>query len=305
MTASDHGSSKIVFIDIDGTLVADDGRVPESAARACREARAKGHLLYLCTGRSKPEIYEEIWEIGFDGLIGAGGGYVENGSQLLYHKQVAPEAVRHLVDFFGANQIDFYLESNSALYASPHLREHLIRLIYGDVANDPAAMRQLESNPHPFLTTLTYGESSLYKEDVNKICFLEGALPFETIKAEFEGMFEVLQCTVPMFGKDSGELVVPGVHKAVAIADVLNHLGRSEADTIAIGDGLNDLEMFEYCKVGIAMGDAREELKRVADYVTGTLEEDGLYQGFVKYGLIEGGELPMALLTGAGDDTSA
>ncbi len=281
-----NANSKIVFIDIDGTLVDDEGHVPESAVRACREARANGHLLYLCTGRSKPEIYEEIWEIGFDGLIGAGGGYVECGGDLLYHKQVSPESVRHLVDFFNENGIDFYLESNSALYASPGLRDHLIRLIHGDVDNDPEAKQRLESKPHPFLETLTYGEPNLYKEDVNKICFLEGSLPFAAIRDEFEGLFEVLQCTVPIFGKDSGELVVPGVHKAVAIADVLSRLNRSSADTIAIGDGLNDLEMFEYCEVGIAMGDAREELKRVADHVTGTLEEDGMYRAFAKYGLI-------------------
>ncbi|MEJ8302804.1 Cof-type HAD-IIB family hydrolase [Saccharibacillus sacchari] len=289
-----NANSKIVFIDIDGTLVDDDGIVPASAVQACREARANGHQLYLCTGRSKPEIYEAIWEIGFDGLIGAGGGYVESRNAMLYHKQVSPEAVRHLVDFFDRHNIDFYLESNSALYASRNLREHMIRLIYGDVEQDQAAKEKLETAPHPFLETLTYGESNLYKEDVNKVCFLEGNLPFETIKAEFEGVFEVIQCTVPMFGQDSGELTVPGVHKAVAIADVLAHIGRSVEDTVAIGDGLNDMEMLQYCATGIAMGNAREELKRVADHVTGALEEDGLYQAFVKYGLIQGGELPIA-----------
>ncbi|MCQ4085536.1 Cof-type HAD-IIB family hydrolase [Saccharibacillus sp. JS10] len=289
-----HDLSKIVFIDIDGTLVKDDGSIPESAVRACQEARANGHLLYLCTGRSKPEIYDVIWEVGFDGLIGAGGGYVECGSDMLYHKQVSPSSVRHLVDFFNRHRIDFYLESNSALYASEHLRDHLIRRIRGDIANDPVAMQQLEDSPHPFFEALTFGEVDLYKEDVNKICFLESTLPFEQIKAEFAGIFDVIQCTVPMFGENSGELVVPGVHKAVAIADVLQHLGRSAADTVAIGDGLNDLEMFEYCNIGIAMGNAREELKKVADYVTTSLEEDGLYQGFVKVGLIQGGELPLA-----------
>ncbi|GGO02323.1 Cof-type HAD-IIB family hydrolase [Saccharibacillus kuerlensis] len=282
-----NASSKLVFIDIDGTLVADDGRVPESAIRACQQARANGHLLYLCTGRSKPEIYDVIWEIGFDGLIGAGGGYVECGTNTLYHKQVAPEDVRHMVDFFEENGIDFYLESNDGLYASRHLREHLIRLIYGDVNSDPDVRERMEASPHPFLDALTYGEQDLYKSDVNKVCFLEGSLPFERIKAEFTGKFEVLQCTVPMFGQNSGELAVPGVHKAVAIADVLVHLGRSVTDTVAIGDGLNDLEMLQYCAVGIAMGNAREELKAVADHVTGTLEEDGLYHSFVKVGLIE------------------
>lgn len=90
---------KIVFIDIDGTLVDDDGSIPLSAQKACKQARENGHLLYLCTGRSKAEIYDSIWDVGFDGLIGAGGGYVEFGKDVLYHKRVTAEDVRHMVDF--------------------------------------------------------------------------------------------------------------------------------------------------------------------------------------------------------------
>ncbi|WP_342551529.1 Cof-type HAD-IIB family hydrolase [Paenibacillus sp. FSL R7-0652] len=279
---------KIVFIDIDGTLVDDDGSIPLSAQQACKQARKNGHLLYLCTGRSKAEIYDSIWEIGFDGLIGAGGGYVEYGSDVLYHKKVTAEDVRHMVDFFNEHGIDFYLESNSALYASTRLQAHLERRIYGDVDNDPAAREKKETKPHPFIAGLTYGESDLYKEDVNKVCFLESPIvPFERIKQEFEGKFEVIQCTVPVFGEGSGELMIPGIHKAIAIADLLEHLGMSREDTIAIGDGMNDAEMLEFCAVGIAMGNAKPGLKEIADDITYSVEEDGLYHSFVKHGLIE------------------
>jgi len=78
---------KIVFIDIDGTLVTDAGNVPDSTRLACRKARENGHLLYLCTGRSKAEIYPFILEMGFDGIIGAGGGFVESQGEMLFHKK--------------------------------------------------------------------------------------------------------------------------------------------------------------------------------------------------------------------------
>ncbi len=287
MKLSHHDSKRnIIFIDIDGTLVDDHGHVPLSAQLACQQARANGHLLFLCTGRSKAEIYDSIWEIGFDGLIGAGGGYVEIGGEVLYHKKVQPEDVRHMVDFFNEHGVQFYLESNSALYASSGLRAQLERLIYGDVLADPLAKQRMEQAPHPFIEGLTYGVTDLYKDDVNKVCFLESELPFETIKQEFAGRFEVIQCTVPVFGKDSGELMIPGIHKAVAIADVLAHLDWSQADTMAIGDGMNDLEMLEYCALGIAMGNAKDGLKAIADDITDTLEQDGLYKSFLKYDLI-------------------
>lgn len=277
---------KIVFIDVDGTLVADDGYVPESAQLACKKARENGHILLLCTGRSKAEIYDEIWDVGFDGIIGAGGGFVEYQGEMLYHKKVQPEDVQHMVRFFNEHGIDFYLESNSALYASRNLRSHLERRIYGDIDNDPVAREKKERSPHPFITGLTYGEADLCKDDVNKVCFLESEVPFTRIKEEFQGKFEVIQCTVPAFGRDSGEMMIPGIHKAVAIEYLLEHLGMSRDNTIAIGDGMNDAEMLEFCAVGIAMGNAKPGLIGLADHVTDSVENDGLYKSFVHLGLV-------------------
>jgi Cof subfamily protein (haloacid dehalogenase superfamily) len=278
---------KIIFLDIDGTLVADDGWVPASAADACRQARLNGHEIYLCTGRSKPEIYDFIMEIGFDGIIGAGGGFVELKDGMLYHKTVPASEVRRMVDFFNQHGVDFYLESNGGLFASKNFLPHVERCIYGDIDNDPDARRRKEEQPHPFIEGLIYGEEDLYKTDVNKACFLQSdKLSFAQIKAEFENAFDTIQCTVPQFGDDSGELMVPGIHKATAIEALLTHLGLPKERTIAIGDGLNDLEMFDYCAVGIAMGNAKEELKAVADHVTSSVDEDGLHQAFRTFGLI-------------------
>ncbi|MBF2628672.1 Cof-type HAD-IIB family hydrolase [Listeria marthii] len=278
---------KIVFVDVDGTLVSDDGLVPESARTAIIQARNNGHRVYLCTGRSKPELYETILSIGFDGIIGAGGGYIEVDNEIIYHKKVANEDVVHMVDFFMEKELDFYLESNGGLFASPKLEARLDKLVYGDVENDPIAREKKVNNPHPFVQGLTYGETNLYRTDVNKACFLENkAVPFEEIKKEFSGKFEVMHCTVPIFGDDSGELMVPDIHKATAIEFLLQHIGGDKKATIGIGDGMNDAEMLVYCETGIAMGNAKEELKQLADDVTKSVDEDGLFASFQKHGLI-------------------
>jgi Cof subfamily protein (haloacid dehalogenase superfamily) len=166
------------------------------------------------------------------------------------------------------------------------LQPHLERRIYGDLLNDPAAQERKRLSPHPFIATLVCGEENLYLEDVNKVCFLESSLTFEQIKEELDGRFTAIQCTIPVFGEHSGELMIPGIHKASGIARLLNHLNIPREDSIGIGDGLNDLEMLEYCQVGIAMGNAREQVKAVADDITDRIEEDGLYNCFLKYGLI-------------------
>ncbi|MBC1414312.1 Cof-type HAD-IIB family hydrolase [Listeria welshimeri] len=280
-------TKKVIFVDVDGTLVNDDGLVPDSARTAITKARDNGHQVYLCTGRSKPELYESILSIGFDGIIGAGGGYVEVDEKIIYHKKVADEDVVHMVDFFNEKQLDFYLESNGGLFASQNLEAHLDKLIYGDVENDPIAREKKVNNPHPFMESLTYGETNLYRTDVNKACFLENkAVPFEEIKNEFSGKFEVIHCTVPIFGDDSGELMVPNIHKATAIELLLKHIGRNKKDTIGIGDGMNDAEMLTYCETGIAMGNAKEALKLLANEVTASVDEDGLYASFEKHGLL-------------------
>ena len=67
---------------------------------------------YTHLGRSKAEIFDHIMDVGFDGIIGAGGGFVEIGDRMLYHKQVSRTAINHVVDYFEANEFDYYIESN-------------------------------------------------------------------------------------------------------------------------------------------------------------------------------------------------
>ena len=282
-------SKKIIFFDVDGTLV--DVRpareyIPESTIHAIQETRKQGNLCFLCTGRSKAEIYSYILDVGFDGIIGAGGGFVEIGNEMLYHKKVSTKEINHVVDFFEKNGFDYYIESNGGLYASKHLVPRLEWITYGDLQNDPKARKKKEETPSHFIPSLKQGYD-LHRDDVNKICFLEKeGFPFDDIYEEFKNEFNVIHCTVPSFGDDSGELSVPGVNKATAIEALINHLGIARENTYAFGDGLNDADMLEYCQYGIAVGNAKEELKKIADEVTDDIAEDGIYHSMKKHGLI-------------------
>lgn len=276
---------KIVFIDVDGTLVNDNGIIPESAQVAIKKARKNGHYIFLCTGRSKAELFDHIMEIGFDGVIAAAGGYIEFDNKVIMHKKVQNEDVKHLVKYFNENNIDFYLESNGGLFASKNCKEHLRNIIFGDSNLDAKTRAELEEGMNPFIQCLIEGEN-LIRDDINKVSFLGSYVPIETIKEEFREKFNVMSSTVPMFGENSGELSIPGIHKATAIEILLGHLKLSKEDTFAYGDGMNDAEMIEFVKVGVAMGNAKEELKKIADDITNTHDEDGIYNSFKKYSLI-------------------
>lgn len=114
---------KIIFLDVDGTITDYENNVPPSAVHAIRLARARGHRVYMCTGRSKAENPPEIWAIGFDGMIGGNGSYVEDAGQVVMHQLITFDQCKRIVDWLHGRGLEFYLESNNGLFASEHFRE--------------------------------------------------------------------------------------------------------------------------------------------------------------------------------------
>ncbi len=179
---------------------------------------------------------------------------------------VVPESARRAVD------------------GSRHSKARLRQLVYGDV-RDEDVLAELEKGLGPFIDSLV-DDQDLIRADINKVSFLGSDVPIETIRAEFAGHLDVIPVTVPMFGANSGEMSIPGIHKATAIELLLARAGISRQDTIAYGDGLNDLEMIEFVHMGIAMGNAHPRLKAAADSVTGDPDQDGIHTSFTTLGLI-------------------
>lgn len=275
---------KAVFLDVDGTFVTYRGVVPPSAQEAVVAARANGHQVFLCTGRSTAELWDEILEPGFDGVIAAAGGYVEYAGEVLLHRSVPVEVVRRVVAFFDRHGADYFLESNSGLYGSPNSRQRLSELLFGGVT-DEDVLAELERGLGGFLDSLVV-DADLARSDINKISFLDSDLTLEAIRAEFDGVLHVIPATVPMFGPGSGEMSIPGIHNATAIELLIEHAGIPREHTIAYGDGLNDLEMLQYVEVGVAMGNAHPAVRAVADRVTTAADADGIALGFAALGLV-------------------
>ena len=120
----------------------------------------------------------------------------------------------------------------------------------------------------------------------HKVCFVEHpSITWEEVVQEFDGEFTVIRCTIPDFGDNSGELTVPNSDKAYAIDALVRHLGIPRENTYAFGDGMNDIEMLQYVAHGIAMGNAKEGLKAIADEVTAPQTEDGIAISMKKHGL--------------------
>lgn len=267
---------KIVFLDIDGTLCDDSGAVPESAKQAIKQAHKQGHRFFLCTGRSKAEIPADVLALPINGMIGAGGGYCEVDEEVILHHVFDAEELKKLVDFLEENGVEYYLESNQGLFASANLRTCLTQQVLGEISEDSAEGQEKVDGIRWFLDFLIDDPARIDFEDVNKVSFVNRAIPYEDIHSRYIGNFHMMRSTVPAFGPDSGEIGLKNINKKTAIESLLAHIGREKKDCLAFGDGENDIPMFEAVETGIAMANAHENLKAVADEITFTSNEDGI-----------------------------
>lgn len=209
---------KVIFIDIDGTLLDYENKLPASADRAIKEARKKEHRVYICTGRSEVEVYDYIWDIGLDGMIGGNGSYVKDEDTVVMHQLITLEQCKHIVDWFHSRNLEFYLESNNGLFASKNFEEKgnpVIKVYYQRKEN---ASEQTVRTVFP---EMIYG-GELYRDDCNKVSFilnsyqdhLDSIKEFPDLKpGTWGGAGEIA-----LFG----DLGVKGIDKAHAIDDVLN-----------------------------------------------------------------------------------
>ncbi|XME02719.1 HAD family hydrolase [Lachnospiraceae bacterium C1.1] len=275
--------NKILFIDVDGTLVNYENQIPESAINAIKQARKNGHKVYISTGRSKAEVYQNIWDIGLDGMIGGNGSYVENNGEVIMHKLISPEDARHIVDWLHSRELEFYLESNSGLYASEHFETAALPTLkeyMGRKGKDSSGISVRKIFPDMIF------DGDLYREDLNKVSFI-----LKSYQDHLDSIKEFPDLQAGTWGGAGetalfGDLGVKNITKADAISTLLKHIGGSVEDTIAFGDAKIDLPMFDFCNTGVAMGNGGDEIKAAADFITTDVNDDGLWNAFKHFNLI-------------------
>lgn len=276
---------KIIFLDVDGTLVNYECQLPDSAVSAIRQARKNGHRVYICTGRSKAEVYKNLWDIGLDGMIGGNGSYVEDHGTVVMHQLITREQCRRIVDWLHSRKLEFYLESNNGLFASEHFEDKALASMQ-EYCRRKGAPNAEEMSVRSIFPEMIFG-GELYRDDLNKVSYLlNDYQDYLDTKEQFPDMENG---TWGGAGETAlfGDLGVKGITKANAIDHLLSYLGAKQEDTIAFGDAKIDIPMLEYCAFGVAMGSGGEEIKAMADYVTDGVDDDGLYKAFVYLKLID------------------
>lgn len=273
-------NTKYVFLDIDGTLVDGNGIIPESAEKAIDLARSNGHKIFICSGRSRCEMHENIMRVKLDGIIGSAGAYVELDGKVVFNRSMTPEMNRKLLDYFEPKKMSIFLETDDELYINDIGLDYVGKYIDWCKENDVPYDKELFS-----LLKSYSGIEHPEQLGIKKLLFVTEDYTLEQVKADMSAEFTVVDSGIRLPGH-SGELSEPGMNKGKGIEFLLDYYNAKLDDTIGVGDGENDTEMLKFCNVGIAMGNATDNLKKIADYITTDVNDDGLYNAFVHYGLI-------------------
>lgn len=273
---------KVIFLDIDGTLTAAGTNVPpESALRAIRAAQDKGHLVFLCTGRNY-DMLKPLLSYGFDGAVASVGGYICCGGQVIYDCPM-PDRQRQLVlDTLEENGIFRTVECLNGSYTDDGFKEFLEEHA-GENGNSELLRwrRQLEAELN-IRSMKEYAGQPVYKvvvmsPDTGRI---------ERAKEKLEQEFLFCMQDTDRYGIVNGEIINRQFDKGKAVARVCGYLDIPVTASVAFGDSMNDKEMMETAGYSVCMGNGSDALKKLADEVCPCVEQDGLYNAFLKLDLL-------------------
>ena len=247
---------KAVFFDIDGTLLSfKTHQVPESTVEAIRLLQTHGIKTIISTGRSINSI-EHIKFLDFDGYITFNGGYcLTNTFEVLHKQTINSNDIQSVMDYAKEKPLSFSFMSEK-------------EITIHDVTPEIAGMYAHLNLPVPKLVNMdTVDTSSILQTNIflgpdEEKEFMENVMP-NSLASRWTPLF--------------ADVNPKGLSKKVGIDIFCKHFGINIDNTMAFGDGGNDITMLKHVNIGVAMGNANPEVKQIANYVTNDVDDNGIW----------------------------
>lgn len=254
---------KAVFFDIDGTLVSfKTHRIPESTIKALGLLRQKGVKLFIATGRPFVTI-DNLGEQTFDGYITMNGGYCMGAEkEVIYRRSISAVDIAALVEYLQKEFCFPCMAATEDAFAINYIDQNvsdILKLIHFPVP----AIAPLEES----------GKNEIYQ----LMAFVDKPNEDHLLKEVIPG------CEATRWNPLFTDIVPKGVSKQSGIDQVLEYYGIKLEETMAFGDGGNDISMLKHVPKSVAMGNASDEVKAAAAYVTDSVDEDGIYKALQEF----------------------
>ena len=275
--------TRLIFLDIDGTLTEPGSNIPPvSAQEAVRRARANGHKVILCSGRNYGML-SPLLQYGFDGLVGSAGGYIEYDGKVVYDCPMTPEQQNKVLSVFEESGIYRTVESKTGSYTDEGFKVFLRENARSNGNSELLRWREQLEKDLGIRPMAEYRGEPVYK--IGFVCRNAEDLrePMRMLGDSFEFCIQ----GTDEWGGINGELINKAFNKGMAVERLCGYLGATVEDTIAFGDSMNDAAMLEQAGVAVAMGNACEELKAMADIVCEDADHDGVARQLLRMGLCE------------------
>ena len=254
---------KICFFDIDGTLLDSKKRIPQSTKDALYSLKKNGVYVAIATGRAPFMIKSLLEELAIDSYVSFNGQYVVFEGEVIYRNPLSREQLAKL-------ESDSRQHSHSMVFMNDIAMKSNVR-------HDPFIEESLGTLhfPHPEQDQTYYKEQDIYQG----LLFCE-----EHDTALYEGKYPDIHFI--RWHPYSMDVVPLGGSKAKGIEQVIKRKGFKMEDVYAFGDALNDMEMIQAAGCGVVMGNGVQSLKQHADFITKSVDDDGIYYALKNFKLI-------------------
>lgn len=253
---------KIVFFDIDGTLVDDEKHISSSTKKAIETLKKNDVYVVIATGRA-PFMFEDIrQELGIDSFVSFNGQYVVFEGETIYENPIGQEPLKKL-----------YQASRESNYPMVFMCDKDMRATTDNHPHIKQSLASLKLN-YPRIDENYFQDRHIYQA----LLFCE--------QEEEAFLSQHASLNFIRWHDFSIDVLPGGGSKAVGIDKIIKASGLSWEQSFAFGDGYNDIEMLQEAGTGIAMGNAVEPLKQVADHMTAAVEENGILKALQHFKLV-------------------
>jgi len=258
---------KVLFLDIDGTLLTPDDTIEESTKAAISQVQANGMEVFLATGRPLHEIDDLAKELNIHSFIGYNGAYAIYKGEDIFQEPMDPSMVKGFMKIASEHNHEVVLYTNQKnLYTNmdaPGMHEFMEMFhLYKNDSYSPSFNNDVLGMT---LVNLKKNDIALYEK--------EGSIHLSQVNVD--GM------------RHCYDVIRDKVNKGYGIQMVFNRLGIHRESSIAFGDGMNDKEMLQNAGESFAMGNGHPDIFQYAKHKTTEVTDSGIYNGLKMLGLVD------------------